>query len=333
MTAHWSWTKTRGALTGALCLVGAASASAQDVSPTNYPTKPVRIVVPYAAGGGTDALARFLAQGLERRMGQPFIIENRPGQGTATGGVYVARSAADGYTLLAATSSTLAFNPSVYRKLPYDPLVDFSLISLIAVVPFVLVVNPALPANSVAELVALAKSRPGALSYASGGMGAPHHIYMELFKSMTGADIRHIPYRGGGPALNDVVAGHVPLMFGDVGPVTGLVREARVRALGVTVGTRVETLPDVPTLIEAGLAGYEANSWQSLVAPANLPAPVLGALNEALAAVVAEPATREHFLRLGMQPMTSTPREFAAYLRGEIAKWAPVIKAAGATED
>jgi tripartite-type tricarboxylate transporter receptor subunit TctC len=333
MTAHWSWTKTRGALTGALCLVGAASASAQDVSPTNYPTKPVRIVVPYAAGGGTDALARFLAQGLERRMGQPFIIENRPGQGTATGGVYVARSAADGYTLLAATSSTLAFNPSVYRKLPYDPLVDFSLISLIAVVPFVLVVNPALPANSVAELVALAKSRPGALSYASGGMGAPHHIYMELFKSMTGADIRHIPYRGGGPALNDVVAGHVPLMFGDVGPVTGLVREARVRALGVTVGTRVETLPDVPTLIEAGLAGYEANSWQSLVAPANLPAPVLGALNEALAAVVAEPATREHFLRLGMQPMTSTPREFAAYLRVEIAKWAPVIKAAGATED
>jgi tripartite-type tricarboxylate transporter receptor subunit TctC len=200
MTAHWSWTKTRGALTGALCLVGAASASAQDVSPTNYPTKPVRIVVPYAAGGGTDALARFLAQGLERRMGQPFIIENRPGQGTATGGVYVARSAADGYTLLAATSSTLAFNPTVYRKLPYDPLVDFSLISLIAAVPFVLVVNPALPANSVAELVALAKSRPGALSYASGGMGAPHHIYMELFKSMTGADIRHIPYRGGGPA-------------------------------------------------------------------------------------------------------------------------------------
>ena len=333
MTAHWSWTKTRGALTGALCLVGAASASAQDVSPTNYPTKPVRIVVPYAAGGGTDALARFLAQGLERRMGQPFIIENRPGQGTATGGVYVARSAADGYTLLAATSSTLAFNPSVYRKLPYDPLVDFSLISLIAAVPFVLVVNPALPANSVAELVALAKSRPGALSYASGGMGAPHHIYMELFKSMTGADIRHIPYRGGGPALNDVVAGHVPLMFGDVGPVTGLVREARVRALGVTVGTRVETLPDVPTLIEAGLAGYEANSWQSLVAPANLPVPVLGALNEALTAVVAEPATREHFLRLGMQPMTSTPREFAAYLRVEIAKWAPIIKAAGATED
>jgi tripartite-type tricarboxylate transporter receptor subunit TctC len=337
MTPHWSSTMFKGALAGALCLfgffVGAGAAAPQDHATKDYPAKPVRIVVPYAAGGGTDALARFLAQGLERRLGQPFIIENRPGQGTATGGAYVARSAADGYTLLAATSSTLAFNPSVYKKLPYDPLADFSLISLIAAVPFVLVVNPAVPVDSVAELVKLAKSKPGELSYASGGMGAPHHIYMELFKSMTGTDIKHIPYRGGGPALNDVVAGHVPMMFGDVGPVTGLVRERRVKALGVTVGRRLETIPDVPTLVEAGLAGYEANSWQSLVAPANLPASIVTALNKALTAVLAEPATREHFLRLGMQPMASTPQEFAAYLRSEITKWAPIIKAAGATED
>src|SRR5262247_2565333 len=170
-----------GAVIGALCL---AAAAPQELK--TYPTKPVRIVVPYAAGGGTDALARYLAHGLERRLGQPFIIENRPGQGTATGATYVARAAPDGYTLLAATSSTLAFNPSVYRKLAYDPTVDFSLISLIAAVPFVLVVNPSVPANSVADLVALAKAKPGALSYASGGMGAPHHIYMELLKSMTG---------------------------------------------------------------------------------------------------------------------------------------------------
>jgi tripartite-type tricarboxylate transporter receptor subunit TctC len=333
MTPHWSSMMVKGALAGALCLVGAGAAAPQDHAAKDYPSKPVRIVVPYAAGGGTDALARFLAQGLERRLGQPFIIENRPGQGTATGGAYVARSAADGYTLLAATSSTLAFNPSVYKKLPYDPLADFSLISLIAAVPFVLVVNPAVPVGSVAELVKLARSKPGELSYASGGMGAPHHIYMELFKSMTGTDIKHIPYRGGGPALNDVVAGHVPMMFGDVGPVTGLVRERRVKALGVTVGKRVETIPDVPTLVEAGLAGYEANSWQSLVAPANLPQSIVTVLNTALTAVVAEPATREHFLRLGMQPMASTPQEFAAYLRSEIAKWAPIIRAAGATED
>ena len=256
MMQRWSATLYKGALIGALCLAGAGIGLAQQ----QYPTKPVRIVVPYAAGGGTDALARYLAHGLERRLGQPFIIENRPGQGTATGATYVARTAPDGYTLLAATSSTLAFNPSVYKKLAYAPTSDFSLISLIAAVPFVLVVNPAVPAHSVRELIALARSKPGALSYASGGMGAPHHIYMELFKSMTGVDIKHIPYRGGGPALGDVVAGHVPIMFGDVGQVTGLVREGRVRGLGVTVGGRVETIPDVPTMVEAGLAGYEANS-------------------------------------------------------------------------
>ncbi len=247
--------------------------------------------------------------------------------------LFVARAAPDGYTLLAATSSTLAFNPSVYKKLPYDPVTDFSPITLIAAVPFVLVVNPALPAGSVADLVRLAKSKPGELSYASGGMGAPHHIYMELFKSMTGTDIRHVPYRGGGPALNDVVAGHVPMMFGDVGPVTGLVREGRVKGLGVTVGKRVETIPDVPTLVEAGLAGYEANSWQSIVAPANVPRPIVAALNKALTGFLAEPATREHFLKLGMQPLSSTPEEFGAYIRAEITKWAPIIKAAGATED
>jgi tripartite-type tricarboxylate transporter receptor subunit TctC len=317
----------KGAVIGALCLVS-ATASAQD-----YPTKPVRIVVPYAAGGGTDALARYLAHGLERRLGQPFVIENRPGQGTAIGAAYVARAAPDGYTLLAATSSTLAINPSVYKKLSYDPLTDFAPISLIAAVPFVLVVNPSLPARSVAELVALAKSKPGELSYASGGMGAAHHIYVELFKSMTGVDIKHVPYRGGGPALADVVAGHVPIMFGDVGQVTGLVREGQVRALGVTVGRRVETIPDVPTMVEAGLAGFEANSWQSLVAPANLPPPIVAALSKALTAMLAEPATKEHFLELGMQPLSSTPEEFAAYLRAEVGKWAPIIKAAGATED
>jgi tripartite-type tricarboxylate transporter receptor subunit TctC len=331
MNPHSFCTTLKGALVGALCLAGIGASASQD--PSAYPSKPVRIVVPYAAGGGTDALARFLARGLEKRMGQPFIIENRPGQGTATGGAYVARAAPDGYTLLAATSSTLAFNPTVYRRLPYDPLTDFAPISLVAAVPFVLVVNPSLPVDSVAELIALAKSEPGKLSYASGGMGAPHHIYMELFKSMTGVDIKHVPYRGGGPALADVVAGHVPIMFGDVGQVTGLVREGQVRALGVTVGRRVETIPDVPTMVEAGLAGFEANSWQSLVAPANLPPPIVAALSTALTATLAEPATKEHFLALGMQPLSSTPEEFAAYLRAEVGKWAPIIKAAGATED
>src|SRR5262249_8888602 len=331
MLPHRFCTMLKGALVGALYLAGIGVAASQDVSA--YPSKPVRIVVPYAAGGGTDALARFLSHGLEQRLGQPFIIENRPGQGTATGGAYVARAPADGYTLLAATSSTLAFNPTVYKKLPYDPLTAFSPISLVAAVPFVLVVNPSLPVKTVADLVAVAKSKPGELSYASGGTGAAHHIYMELLKSMTGIDVKHIPYRGGGPALGDVVAGHVPMMFGDVGQVTALVREGRVRALGVTLGKRVETLPEVPTMVEAGLAGYEANSWQSIVAPAQLPRPIVLALNKALTGFLAEPATREHFLKLGMQPLSSTPEAFADYLRAEIVKWAPVIKAAGATED
>ena len=323
------WKLKKGAIVGALCLLASAGGGhAQD-----YPARPVRIVVPYAAGGGTDALARFLSHGLESRLGQPFIIENRPGQGTATGATFVARSAPDGYTLLAATSSTLAFNPSVYKKLAYDPLVDFSPISLIAAVPFVLVVNPSVPVNSLADLVRLAKARPGELSYGSGGMGAPHHIYMELLRSMTGIDIKHIPYRGGGPALNDVVAGHVPIMFGDVAQVTGLVREGRLKALGVTVSRRIETIPEVPTLIEAGLAGYDANSWQSMVAPANVPPRIVAAVNAALNGVLAEPATKERFAKLGMQPLSSTPADFGAYIRAEIQKWAPIIKAAGATED
>ena len=329
MTPHWSSTILKGAVLGALCLMASpGSGAAQD-----YPTQ-ARAHHRSLCGGRRHRRAGALpGERARKELGQPFIIENRPGQGTATGALFVARAAPDGYTLLAATSSTLAFNPSVYKKLPYDPVTDFSPITLIAAVPFVLVVNPALPVGSVADLVRLAKSKPGELSYASGGMGAPHHIYMELFKSMTGTDIRHVPYRGGGPALNDVVAGHVPMMFGDVGPVTGLVREGRVKGLGVTVGKRVETIPDVPTLVEAGLAGYEANSWQSIVAPANVPRPIVVALNKALTGFLAEPATREHFLKLGMQPLSSTPEEFGAYIRAEITKWAPIIKAAGATED
>ena len=343
MQSHWLRaaivaTAIKGAVIGALWLAACAAGPAQaqparDYASKDYPTRPLRLVVPYAAGGGTDALARFLSHGLERRLGQPFIIENRPGQGTAVAAAYVARAAPDGYTLLVATSSTLAFNPSIYKNLSYDPPADFSPISLVAAVPFVLVVNPSLPARSVAELVALAKSKPGELSYASGGTGAAHHVYMELLKSMTGIDIKHVPYRGGGPALGDVLAGHVPMMFGDVGQVTALVREGRLRALGVTVGRRLETLPDVPTMVEAGLTGYEANSWQSVVAPAKLPPPMVTALNGALTDFLAEPATKEHFVSLGMQPLSSTPEEFAAYLRAEIAKWGAVIKAAGVSED
>jgi tripartite-type tricarboxylate transporter receptor subunit TctC len=309
-----------------------APADAQE-SAKDYPNRPIRLVVPYAAGGGTDALARYLARGMEQRLGQPVIVENRAGSGTATGGAFVAKAASDGYTLLIATSSTVAINATLYKNLPYDPAVDFSPISMVAAIPFVLVVHPDLGVDDLAGLVALAKAKPGALSYASGGIGAPHHVFMELLKSMVGIDLKHIPYRGGGPALTDVVAGHVPVMFADAGPALEQVRGGRVKALGVTTVKRVETMPSVPTLNEAGVTGYEANSWQCIVAPANLPAPIVARLNAALVDLMQAPETKAHFVSLGMQPLWSTPAENAAYITSEIARWAKVIKTIGAIDN
>jgi tripartite-type tricarboxylate transporter receptor subunit TctC len=318
-----------------LSMLGAAASpvSAAIAHAEDYPSRPVHIVVPYAAGGGTDAMARFIARGLEKKLGQPVIIDNRPGQGTAVGGTYVARAAPDGYTLLMATSSTLAMNPTIYPRLTYDPPRDFTPVALVAAVPFVLIVHPSLQVASLDQLVRLARSKPGALSYGSGGAGSAHHVFMELVRSMTGIDIRHVPYRGGGPALTDVVAGHVPMMFADVGQALELVRGGRVRALGVTTARRVETMPEVPTLAEAGLAGYEANTWQCVVAPARLPAPIVAKLNQALVAFMVEPATMSHFIDLGMQPLTSTPAELGDHIKTEMARWAVVLRAAGAVEE
>jgi tripartite-type tricarboxylate transporter receptor subunit TctC len=309
----------------AFCLAGSVGlAQARD-----YPTRPVRIVVPYVAGGGTDAMARILAKGLEQRLGAPFVIENRGGSGTTLGGAAVARAEPDGYTLLMATSSTLAVAAGLYKKLPYDPTKDFTPISLIATVPFVLIVHPSLGVDSVKTLVDLARRNPGELTYASGGMGAPHHIYMELLSHMTGIDMKNVPYRGGGPALSDVAAGHVPVMFADVAQAQALIREGRVRALGVTTGKRLETMPEVPTLHEAGVKGYEANSWQCVVGPANLPAPIVGKLNAALVDIMESAETREHFLKLGWQPVSSTPRELGIYIDAEVERWTKLIRMVG----
>jgi tripartite-type tricarboxylate transporter receptor subunit TctC len=305
----------------ALCGV----APAQD-----YPAQPVRLIVPYAAGGGVDAMARFLAKGLEKKLGQTIIIENRGGSATTTAATYVARQPADGYTLLIGTSTTYAIAVSLYKKLGYDPAKDFTPIALVAAVPFVLVVNPKLPATTVMELVALAKSKPGELNYASAGVGAPHHIYAELLKSMTGIDIRNVSYRGGGPALQDVVAGHVPITFADAGNVLSQIRSGQVRALGVTVSKRLDTMPEVPTIHEAGVTGYEANSWIAVVAPPNLP-PAIGAkLNVALTDVVNSDETRKFFAGVGWVPTPSTQAELGSYIKSEIARWAKVVEAAGA---
>jgi len=307
----------------ALALGG--TAPAQD-----YPVQPVRLVVPYAAGGGTDAMARFFSKGLEARLGQPFVVENRGGSGTTLGANFVAKSAPDGYTILLGTSSTYAIAVSLYKSLPYDPAKDFTPIALVAQVPFVLVVHPSLPVTSVMDLVRYAKDNPG-MNYASGGIGSQHYVNAELFKSLTGIDIRNVSYRGGGPAVQDVVAGHVKMIFADIGgSAHGLIRDGRLRALAVTTAKRVDTMPDIPTMHEAGITGYEANAWIAIVAPAHTPAPVVTRLNTAFKEIMTSPETRAHFIRLGWQPTISTPAELGDYIKSEIVRWGSVMQAAGA---
>ncbi len=308
----------------AACVALSGGASAHD-----YPNRPVKIVVPYAAGGGTDALTRFITRGLEPRLGQPVIVENRSGSGTTIGGLAVARSEPDGYTLIMGTSSTFALAPGIYKKLAYDPVKDFQPIMLVATVPFVLVVHPSLGVNTLLELVALAKGKPGELVFASAGIGSPHHVYAELLMRMTGIEMKHVPYRGGGPALNDVVAGHVPIYFADAGPAQPLIRGGKIKALGVSTAERASNVPEVPTLNEAGAKGYDANSWQMLAAPANLPAPVLDKLNLAIRTFMRTPEAQQHFISLGMQPKSGSPEEASAYIRAEVERWTAILKDMG----
>jgi tripartite-type tricarboxylate transporter receptor subunit TctC len=298
-----------------------------------YPSRPVKIVVPFPAGGGTDALTRFVAKGMEQRLGQPFIVENRGGAGTTLGAAAVARSDPDGYTILVGTASTFAAAPGLYKRLAYDPNKDFAPVMLFATVPFVLVAHPSLGVSSVQELIALAKSKPGELSYASAGVGAVHHIFCELFMSMTGIEMKHVPYRGGGPALNDVVAGHVPVYFADAGPAAALIRAGQLKALGVTTATRASHLPEVPTLHEAGVTGYEANTWQMMVGPAEMPEPIVVRLNAALGDVMRTPEAQKYFTGLGMQPTTGTPAAAAEHIRKEAARWTAIIRGIGVSVD
>ena len=315
--------KTWAALLTA-CVALGAPASAQD-----YPNRPVKVVVPFLAGGGTDALTRFVSKGMEQRLGQPFIVENRAGAGTTLAATAVARSDPDGYTLLVGTASTFAAAPGLYKRLAYDPTRDFSPVMYFASVPFVLVVNPSLGVNSVKELVALAKSKPGELAYASAGVGAVHHIFCELFMSMTGIKMRHVPYRGGAPAQTDVVAGHVPVYFADAGPAAALIKSGQLKALGVTTATRSSNLPEVPTLDEAGVTGYEANTWQLMAGPSHMPEPIVNRLNRALAEVMVTPEAQNYFISLGMQPRTSTPKQAHEHIVKEAARWTEVIRGIG----
>ncbi|MGZ3322757.1 MAG: Bug family tripartite tricarboxylate transporter substrate binding protein [Xanthobacteraceae bacterium] len=316
-----------GVATFALATVlWSVSAPAQE-----YPSRPVLFVVPYAPGGGTETMARLLGRRLEQRLGKPFVIDNRPGAGTAIGATFVAKSPPDGHTILLATSTTMAINVSIYSNLSYDPIKDLMPVALFSDIPFVLVVNPALPVHSVAELVTLAKRTPGGLSYASNGHGGAGHLYAELLKSMTGIAMTHVPYKGLAPAFNDVVAGHVPLMFGDFGTALPLIRAGQLRALGVTTAQRVAAAPEIPPLSQAGLPGYVASSWQMVVAPAAIPKAILHKLNAELRAILAEPDIQRDFTDRGLIPVVSpSPEELQGYVRSEIVRWSKVVEQAGA---
>jgi tripartite-type tricarboxylate transporter receptor subunit TctC len=296
-----------------------------------YPSRTIKMIVPYPAGGTTDLLGRMVAEQLKAGLNATCIVENKPGAGTTLGAEQVARSEPDGYTLLMATSTTLAINKTLYRKLPYDPVKDFTSIALLAAVPFALIINPMLPVKTLAEFISYAKSKPGDLAYGSAGNGSPQHLGAEMLRSAAGIDIRHVPYRGSVPAMLDVIAGHIPFMIVDLQPALQQIREGKVRVLGVTTPKRVAAAPDIPTLAEAGLPGFELVAWQGVVAPAGVPRGIVDQLAAQIDKLAADPATRDKLMALALEPLTgSTPDSFAAYVRSEVDRWAAVVKASGA---
>ena len=298
-----------------------------------FPDKPVRFVIGFTPGGPSDILARALGQKLADRWGQQVVVENRPGAGGNLAAEAVAKSAPDGYTWLLGNNSVLATNHALYRKLPYDPLKDFAPVALVALQPNILVVHPDVPAKSMAELIALARQSPGKLNYASSGAGAAAHLAGELFKSMAGVDIVHIPYKGAQPALNDLVAGHAQLMFATSASVIPFIKAGRLRALAVTTAQRSPSVPELPTVAEAGLAGFEATTWHGVVVPSATPLALVQRMNQDINAALKEKDLNERLAGLGAEVLTGTPREFADYIAREIPKWTKVVKDSGARAD
>jgi tripartite-type tricarboxylate transporter receptor subunit TctC len=303
------------------------AARAQSPGLGDYPAHQVTFVVPFAPAGGTDVLARLLAEKLGAALGKSFVVENRPGAGTVLATNFVAKSPPDGYTIMMDVSS-LAIEVTLYKSLPYDPPKDLALVALIARVPFVLVVNPSLPVKNVEDLIKLAKQRP--LSYGSGGIGAFHHLAAALFCSMTGVKMTHVPYRGTAPALNDLLGGYIQLMFSDLGPALPLINAGKIRALAVTTKEPFATLPNVPPLADAGVPGFDAAAWQGVIAPAKTPRPILAKLNAQLNAVVAMDDVRTRMNDFGMIPVgTGSPEQLQEFLQSEIVRWGKVVEEAG----
>lgn len=298
-----------------------------------YPSKPIRLIVPYPAGGATDFFARFVFARMSETLGQQVVVENRPGAGTAIGASEVARSAPDGYTLLLGDAGTYAFNPTLYKKLTYDPVRDFSPVSLTGRFALILAVNPSVDAKEVKEFVQAAKSRPGQINYGAPGPGSPIHLAMEFFRQRAGLNMTPIPYKGGADAMNDLLGGRISAMFPDIASALPQIRGGKLRALAVASEKRVAALPDLPTIGESGYPGFEAWAWQGFVAPAKTPRPVIDRLNAEFAKVMAEPAIRQKLSESGFEPQTSTPEQFADYMKAEIAKWAKVIRESNITLD
>jgi tripartite-type tricarboxylate transporter receptor subunit TctC len=296
----------------------------------HYPAGPVTMVVPFAPGGAGDILARTLGQPLSQAWGSPLVVKNITGAGGVIGMDSVAKATPDGYTLLIAGSPQMAANVALFKALSYDPAADFVPLALVAQTPFVLVVNPELPVHSVAELIQYAKQQDGKLSYATAGIGTPHHLFAELLKSMTGIEMSPVGYRGSLPALNDVIAGHVPLMFVDLGPALGIIQAGKVRPLGVSTRSRLAVIADVPPLAEVGVPGFDAASWQMIVAPAKTPRPIVDQLHDELKNLVESAEIRDLILKEGMVPMEDrSVADLHAFVVAEIARWGKVVRQAG----
>jgi tripartite-type tricarboxylate transporter receptor subunit TctC len=303
----------------ALCMALTAQAQV-------YPAKPLRLVVPYPAGGGTDFFARAVGAQLSTQLGQPVVVENRPGAATIIGAEAVAKSAADGYTLLLGDTATFAVNPSLYKKLPYDPVKDLAPITMTGRFALLLVVNPSkLPAASVGELVEAAKKSPGTINYASPGPGSPHHLAMEMFKQRTATQFTHVPYKGAAPAVQDLLGGQIPLMFLDLAAGAPQIKAGKLRALAVASDKRIAALPDLQTVGEAGVAGFEAWAWQALAVPAATPRDIVARLNAEFRKAIAMPEIRQKLVDAGIDPLQSSPEDASAYARSETVKWAGVI--------
>lgn len=300
-------------------------------APANdYPARNVAIIVPFTPAGSTDILARMCAQALEARLGKTFVVENRPGAGQQIGVGAVAKAEPDGHTLLMATSSAMGVNPTLYKKIAYDPVKDFAPIAMVAHLPFILLVNPSLPVNSVAELVSYAKANPGKLSYGSGGVGASHHLYGELFNSLTGTKMTHVPYKGTVPALNDLIAGHIQVLFADAPPALPQIKGGKVRAIGVTTAKRIAVAPDIPPIAET-VKEFDTAPWQMLMAPAGTPAPVIEKLHKEIAAYIATPEGQKKLTDMGLVPGEPTrPAELATFVASEVQAWGKIVKQAGA---